>query len=146
MTQRPGRDEPVANDLEALQQLVAARHQVLLGHDDPILMLQTVNEHLVTKTAAALEQAQNAALIKFCHEIEVSTAAWSREVKEVGARTLVAARRISIEQIAVARQELIDTLTLERKRTTAAIHRATILNATILVAAVLCVLGALWLH
>ena len=143
---QPDTAEGDTDNLEALLRLVAAKHHVLLGRDDPILMLQTVNELLVAQTAAGLEQAQNAALTKFHHEIESSLALWTRELKQVGERSLETACRLSTEQIAQARQELIGVLALERKRTTATIRQATALNTRVLVATVLIVLGTLWLR
>lgn len=136
----------VSDEFEALQHLVATRHHVLLGPDDPIALLHTVNELLVAQTAKKLEQAQHAVLTKFCHELELSVAAWKREAKEVGERTLEAARRVSTEQITESQQELIDALARERTRTTAAMRRATLLNTIVLLATALSILGFRWLH
>jgi len=132
--------------LEALKELVRDRHQVFLGRDDPIMMLQTVNELLVAQTAAALEQAQIAALTKFCQELEISTASWARQAKELSERTLEAARRVSTEEIERTKLSMIETLALERERIVAATRRATKLNIIALIVTALSVLGSRWLH
>ncbi len=131
---------------DELQQLVAARHHVLLGRDDPIAMLQTVNELLVRQTAAALEQAQAAALTKFGHEIELSLSTWKREAKGIGERTLEAALRASAAQIETAAQDLVIVLARDREHTRTAAKRATRWNMVVLLALLLGVLGTLWLH
>jgi hypothetical protein len=133
------------DDFQALQQLVAARHHVLLGRDDPIAMLQTVNELLVQRTATALEQAQTVALTKFGHELALSLEAWKREAKELSERTLTAALQTSQQQIATATQDLLNTLAVERSRTKKAAKRAATFNWLLLLA-VVGLLGRLWLH
>lgn len=145
-TPQPDAAEGNTDTLDALLQLVAAKHHVLLGRDDPILILQTMNELLVAQTAAGLEHAQNAALAKFCDEIESNIALWTREAKGVVERSLEASCRVSTEQIAQARHELVGVLELERKRTTETIRHATVLNTSVLVATVLIVVGTLWLR
>lgn len=137
--------EPESDGFEALRHLVADRHSHQLSREDPIAMLQTVNELLVAQAAKKLEHAQHAVVMKFSHELDLSVAAWKREAKEIGERTLEAARRVGTEQITEAKQELIEALSGERKRAIAAIRRATLLNTFVLLATVLSILGARWL-
>lgn len=138
-----------ADGFEALRQLVVARHHHILSKEDPIAMLQTVNELLVTQTATKLERAQEAVLTRFCHELELSAVAWKREAKELGERTLEAARRSSTEHIEQATAELVRTLTIEYGKHTAALkqsRRAATVNTLLLIAFACSVLGRLWLH
>lgn len=143
---RPGSVQPDHDGFVALQQLVAARHHVLLGRDDPIAMLQTVNELLVQHTAAALERAQLVALAKFGHELELSASTTRREAKELIERSLEAARRVSAEQIDQATQDFLAVLARERECTRKTVQRASTLNMLVLLALALGVVGALWLH
>lgn len=141
---------PSVNSLDhagfrALQQLVAERHHVLLSPDDPVAMLQTVNELLVQETAAGLEQAQAAALETFAREIALATADWKREAKALAERTLEAARRLSTTQIEQATEELLTVLARERERTKVTLTRVATLHALVLLAQ-LAVLGRLWLR
>ena len=41
------------SDIDDLMKEVAAKHRVALGRDDPLLILQTINEHLTEKSAKA---------------------------------------------------------------------------------------------
>jgi CHASE3 domain sensor protein len=140
------RASPEHDGFHELQQLVAARHHVLLNRDDPIAMLQTVNELLVQQTAAALDQAQAAALAKFFDELEVSVSAWKREAKELGERTLDAARRISVQQIEQATQDLLAALAREHERARTTFKRAAALNTLVFIVFAFVVLRALWHH
>jgi hypothetical protein len=142
--------ERSANGLEsagfrALQQLVAERHHVLLSPDDPVAMLQTVNELLVQQTAAGLEQAQAAALESFARELALATSEWKREAKTLAERTLEAARRLSATQVEEATAELLTVLARERDRTKATLRRTAVIHAFVLIA-LLATLGRLWLR
>lgn len=86
----PPNDDAIQH-LEELQREVAARHHVILGQDDPIVVLQTCNEFLVRRTAAELEKAQRAALLDFQQSLELSSQRWSAESKALAERTLAAA-------------------------------------------------------
>lgn len=138
--------EDNGDGLEALKELVRDRHRLFLDRDDPIMMLQTVNEFLVAQTAAALEQAQIEALTKFCQELEINTASWARQARELSERTLAAARRVSTEEIERTKLAMIETIALERERIVAAARRATRLNIIALIVTALSVLGSRWLH
>lgn len=138
-----------ADGFEALRQLVVARHHHILSKEDPIAMLQTVNELLVTQTATKLERAQDAVLTRFCHELEISAVAWKREAKELGERTLEAARCVSTEHIEQATTQLLRVLAIEYGKHAAALRqsrRAATINTLLLIALACSVLGRLWLH
>lgn len=43
-------------ELEVLIREIAARHSIVVSRDDPLLILQTLNEHLITDSAKAHER------------------------------------------------------------------------------------------
>ena len=73
--------------MEDLVAEVAAKHGVAIGRDDPILVLQTVNDRLLRESAAA----QQALLDAYKQELEAQASRWSANATERADRVLHAA-------------------------------------------------------
>lgn len=73
--------------IEALIQEIAAKHGVALGRDDPIMILQTINERLMQDSAAA----QQETLDHFKAELESIAHRWGADARDKAERILNAA-------------------------------------------------------
>ncbi|HBP6867978.1 TPA: conjugal transfer protein TraM [Legionella pneumophila] len=71
---------------EAIQE-IAIKHGVVLSKDDPILMLQTMNERLIEES----RQAQAVMLAQFREEIESISSQWKDDSKDKAEKILNAA-------------------------------------------------------
>ena len=70
--------------IEALIADIAARHGIVVGRDDPILILQTINARLLEDSAAA----QEAMLDRFKAELEAIAHRWGEDARVKAERTL----------------------------------------------------------
>lgn len=77
-------------------QAIAVRHGVALGKDDPILILQTMNEKLLEEN----RRAQQEMLAQFKEEMENISSQWKDDAKEKAEKVLNAALAGSKEVIA----------------------------------------------
>lgn len=68
---------------EAIQE-IAVKHGVVLSKDDPILILQTMNEKLIAEN----RQAQAAMLAQFREEMEDISSQWKDDTKEKAEKML----------------------------------------------------------
>ncbi len=66
---------------------IAAKHGIAVGRDDPILILQTINERLMRDSAVA----QQEILDRFKEEMEAIAHRWGDDAKNKAERTLNAA-------------------------------------------------------
>ena len=73
--------------MDALIAEVAARHGIAIGRDDPILVMQTINNRLLRESAAA----QQALLDAYKNELESLASRWSANATERADRVLHAA-------------------------------------------------------
>ncbi|STX57425.1 traM protein [Legionella israelensis] len=62
----------MSEKLDKIVQDITVKHGVLLGKDDPILMLQTMNEQLIEEN----RKAQQDLLVKFREEMEGISSQW----------------------------------------------------------------------
>ncbi|MCW8451798.1 conjugal transfer protein TraM [Legionella quinlivanii] len=85
---------------EAIQH-IAGKHGVLLSKDDPILILQTMNERLLAKN----RQEQALMLAQFREEMENISFQWGNEAKEKADKILNASLAKSKEVFAKRLQE-----------------------------------------
>ena len=69
----------MSDKIEAIIKEIAAKHGIAVGRDDPILILQTINERLMQDSAAAQE------------EVESIAHRWGEDAKSKAERTLNAA-------------------------------------------------------
>lgn len=80
---------------------VAIRHGVVLSKEDPILILQTMNERLLEET----RKAQQEMLTQFKEEMESISSQWKDDAKEKAEKILNAALTGSKEAMAKLLQE-----------------------------------------
>ena len=85
---------------EAIQD-IAVKHGVVLGKDDPILILQTMNERQLEEN----RKAQQAMLAQFREEMENISSQWRDDAKEKAEKVLNAALSGSKEVVARSMQE-----------------------------------------
>jgi CBS-domain-containing membrane protein len=80
---------------------IAVKHGIAVGRDDPILILQTINERLMQDSAAA----QQEILDHFKEELEAIAHRWGDDAKNKAERTLNAALTASREAMTNTMQE-----------------------------------------
>lgn len=83
------------DSIDTLIKEIATTHGVVIGRDDPLLILQTVNNRLINDTATA----QEAMLHQFKEEIENIALNWQDDTKEKSERILNASLEASKETI-----------------------------------------------
>ena len=77
----------MADKIEETIKESAAKHGIAVGRDDPILILQTINDRLMQDSAAA----QQVILDRFRSELEEIACRWGDDAKNKAERTLTAA-------------------------------------------------------
>ena len=86
------------SEREELIKEIAIKHGIALGRDDPILILQTLNNRLLQ----ASQKTQQAMLDEYKAELEDLSLRWSTEAKEKAERILNAsldASKTAMEQL-----------------------------------------------
>ncbi|HEN5466613.1 TPA: conjugal transfer protein TraM, partial [Legionella pneumophila] len=83
----------MSEKLDKIVQDITVKHGVLLGKDDPILMLQTMNEQLIEEN----RKAQQDLLVQFREEMEGISSQWKDDAKEKAEKVLNAALASSKE-------------------------------------------------
>jgi hypothetical protein len=77
----------MSDQLEELIREIAVKHGIAVARDDPILVLQTINNRLMQDSS----KAQQMLLDQFKQELEVLALRWGSDAKEKADRTLTAA-------------------------------------------------------
>jgi hypothetical protein len=77
----------MSDQIEDLIREIAAKHGIAVARDDPILVLQTINNRLLQDSAAA----QQAQLTQFKEELEGISLRWQMDAKDKAERILNAA-------------------------------------------------------
>ena len=77
----------MSDKIEAIIKEIAAKHGIAVSRDDPIMILQTINERLMQDSAAA----QQVTLDRFKEELEAIAHRWGEDAKNKAERTLNAA-------------------------------------------------------
>jgi hypothetical protein len=72
------------DQIEALIREIAQKHGIVVGRDDPIFVLQTINHRLMQDSA----KAQQAQLERLKEELEALSQRWSLDAKEKSERIL----------------------------------------------------------
>jgi CBS-domain-containing membrane protein len=90
-----------ADKIEETIKEIAAKHGIAVGRDDPILILQTINERLMQDSAAA----QQEILDRFKEEMEAIAHRWGDDAKNKAERTLNAALIASREAMMATMQD-----------------------------------------
>lgn len=91
----------MSDKIEEIIKEIAAKHGIAVGRDDPILILQTVNERLMQDSAAA----QQEILGRFKSEMEEIAHRWGDNAKSKAERTLNAALTASRDAMQKGMQE-----------------------------------------
>ncbi|HEO8433326.1 TPA: conjugal transfer protein TraM [Legionella pneumophila] len=86
----------MSDKFDAAIQEIAVRHGVVLSKDDPILILQTMNDRLIEEA----RQAQAAMLTQFREEMEGISSQWRDDAKEKAEKIINAALAGSKEAMA----------------------------------------------
>lgn len=90
-----------ADKIEDIIKEIAVKHGIAVGRDDPILILQTINERLMQDSAAA----QQEILDRFKEELESIAHRWGDDAKSKAERTLNAALTASREAMMKGMQD-----------------------------------------
>jgi L-lactate utilization protein LutC len=77
----------MSDKIEELIREIAAKHGIAVARDDPILVLQTINNRLLQDSAAA----QQAQLDQFKEELEAVSLRWKADAKDKAERVVNAA-------------------------------------------------------
>ena len=77
----------MTDQIEDLIREIASKHGIAVARDDPILVLQTINNRLLQDSATA----QHTMLEKFKEELEAVSLRWQADSKEKAERVLTAA-------------------------------------------------------
>lgn len=91
----------MSDKIEAIIKEIAAKHGIAVGRDDPILILQTINDRLMQDSAAA----QQETLDRFKEELESIAHRWGEDAKSKAERTLNAALTASKDAMMKGMQE-----------------------------------------
>jgi hypothetical protein len=86
---------------DIVMQEIAVKHGVVLSKDDPILILQTMNDRLIEET----QQAQATVLAQFREEIESISSQWKDDAREKAEKILNMALASSKEAMTHLLQE-----------------------------------------
>jgi Transcriptional activator TraM len=109
------------DQLEEVIKEIAAKHGVAVGRDDPILILQTINNRLMRDSEAA----QAAMLEQYKEELEGIATRWGNDAKAKAERMLNAALASSKEAMARTLQDgAASAAALVRKEVDAALEGA----------------------
>jgi cell division septum initiation protein DivIVA len=93
--------------IEALMREIAQKHGIVVGRDDPIFVLQTINHRLMQDSA----RAQQAQLEKLKEELEALAQRWSQDAKEKSERILNASLTVGQHAMAQLMEEGARTTT-----------------------------------
>jgi hypothetical protein len=100
-------------EVEELIKEIATKHGIAVGRDDPILILQTINNRLMQDS----QKAQQEMLDQFKSELESLSLRWSVDAKEKAERILnasLSASKESMEQLMQAgATEIVATIKSE---------------------------------
>jgi hypothetical protein len=89
------------DEIADLLKEIAAKHHLSIGRDDPILVLQTINNRLMQNSAKAQQEQFDA----FRSEIEAISQRWSQDAKAKADRALSASVTAATEAALMVLQE-----------------------------------------
>ena len=96
----------MSDSVDELIKEIAEKHKIVVGRDDPILILKTINARLMQDSA----KAQQEMLDKFKAEMEEITQRWEKDSKEKAERVLNAALTASKEVMGNLLQESVSVI------------------------------------
>jgi L-lactate utilization protein LutC len=88
----------MSDQIEELIREIAAKHGIAVARDDPILVLQTINNRLLQDSAAA----QQAQLDQFKEDLEAVSLRWKTDAKDKAERVVnaaLAASKSAMDQV-----------------------------------------------
>ena len=91
----------MSDQIEELIKEIAAKHGIAVSRDDPILILQTINNRLMLDS----QKAQEAMLDQYKEELEGIATRWGNDAKTKAERILNAAMAASKEAMAITLQD-----------------------------------------
>ncbi|WP_010655149.1 conjugal transfer protein TraM [Fluoribacter dumoffii] len=97
---------------DTVMQEIAVKHGVVLSKDDPILILQTMNNRLIEET----QQAQAAMLAQFREEMESISSQWKDDAREKAEKILNSALAGSKDAMARLLRESTNELVQTMKK------------------------------
>ncbi|PHV05366.1 conjugal transfer protein TraM [Janthinobacterium sp. BJB412] len=97
----------MSDQIEELIREIAAKHGIAVARDDPILVLQTINNRLLMDSA----KAQQAQLDTYKEEMEALAQRWAADTKEKSERILNASLSASKEAMGQIMQKGADSTT-----------------------------------
>ena len=113
----------MADQVEELIREIAAKHGIAVSRDDPILVLQTINNRLLEDGA----KAQQVQLEQFKQEMEALSLRWGNDARGKAERILNAALAASKAAMSEIMQEgAMTTVTCVRAEIVEALARATV--------------------
>ena len=113
----------MADQIEELIKEIAAKHGIAVSRDDPILVLQTINNRLMQDSS----KAQQAQLDQYKEELEALALRWGTDAKDKAERILNAALTASKEAMGKAMQENAKSMAATvRAEVDAALGRVTV--------------------
>jgi hypothetical protein len=86
----------MADGVEELIKEIALKHGIAMSRDDPIFVLQTLNQRLIADSA----KAQRQMLEEYKSELEATARMWGNDAKDKAERILNAAMKASKEAVA----------------------------------------------
>lgn len=101
----------MSDQIEELIREIASKHGIAVSRDDPILVLQTINNRLLLESASS----QQTQLEHFKEELEAVSRRWRTDAKDKADRTLTAALNASKEAMGAAVLQSAE-ITAERMR------------------------------
>lgn len=110
-----------SDQLEELIKEIAVKHGIAVSRDDPILILQTINNRLMLDS----QKAQEAMLDQYKEELEGIATRWGNDAKVKAERILNAAMTASKEAMAKTLQDgAVAAAAVVRKEVDSALERA----------------------
>lgn len=91
----------MSDETDELIKEIAVKHGIAVSRDDPIMILQTINNRLLQDT----ERAQQALLETYKEELEALSMRWSEDVKDKSQRIVNASLSASKNAMAESVQE-----------------------------------------
>ena len=98
--------------IDSLIQEISTKHGVVIGRDDPILILHSVNMRLIEQSAMAQREILNT----FREEMESISSQWADDAKAKAEKMLNAALAVSKEAMARMMQESGNTVAEQVRR------------------------------
>jgi gamma-glutamylcysteine synthetase len=87
--------------IDALIREIAQKHGIVVGRDDPIFVLQTINHRLMQDSA----KAQQAQIERMKEELEAISQRWSQDAREKSERILNASLTVGKQAMAQLMEE-----------------------------------------